>query len=291
MGIIMEDCMKLAIVGIFFDGYSDLWIDFVKLFRLNWCDCPYNLYIVNNELELDELKEYNVSFIHAGKNAEYSKKVRTAIEKIDAEYYLFLLDDFFFGEKILGDPLQEIIKYMNKESIMYYQMRISDFNNSKTKKYKELNQLRTPSSKDEYTVSCQPSIWKREFIDRCIGNRNYNAWIFEGIYCVSKYAHTRTFLQKCKIDYSSPLGLRHGAVQGKMLPDVIHHFEEMGYKFYSKRELLSGRAYKKYKTKRKINAILPGSVLKTLKKFAKSKSVYYKYIDEINKEMAILGIE
>ena len=40
--------------------------------------------------------------------------------------------------------------------------------------------------KDEYTVSCQPAIWKKEFLKECIGTENYNAWICEGVYIYSK---------------------------------------------------------------------------------------------------------
>lgn len=38
---------KLVIVGIFFDGYKDLWYDFIYLFEENWLECLYDMYIIN----------------------------------------------------------------------------------------------------------------------------------------------------------------------------------------------------------------------------------------------------
>ena len=71
---------KLAIVGTFYDGYYDLWEDFLELFYTNWPDCPYPLYIVNDEKELSFKKEYKVNVIHAGHKAEYSQRVQTAVK-------------------------------------------------------------------------------------------------------------------------------------------------------------------------------------------------------------------
>ena len=42
----------LAIVGIWYDGYYDIWEDFLELKEKFWKDCPYTMYIVNQTKEL-----------------------------------------------------------------------------------------------------------------------------------------------------------------------------------------------------------------------------------------------
>ena len=93
------------------------------------------------------------------------------------------------------------------------------------------------SKSREYLFSCQPSIWKKEFLRLCIGTENYNAWIFEGIYARSTVVRDQVFLQKSVIDYNNPLCLCHGAVQGKMLPSAMKKIADSGYELTSKRAI------------------------------------------------------
>ena len=275
---------RLAIIGIFFDGYYDIWEDFLELWSTRWTNCPYPVYIVSEDHELDFDKKYDVHIIHAGKDAEYSKKVQTALEQINADYFLLVLEDFFFEHMIADDPLQPVLKTMADKDIRYLRMPTKEFVNDR---YEEKYQLdsetgfyRIPET-DEYTVTCQPSIWEKEFLRKCIGKGNYNAWVFEGIYCYSKYAHTQAFLDRCRIDFSNRLGLRHGAVQGKILPKVNKDFHNNGYTFKNKREVLSIKQYYTHRLKQIMKSSLPKPMQSMVKKVIKNESIIDKYRDQI----------
>lgn len=278
--------VKLAIVGIFYDGYFDLWEDFLELFSVYWSDCPYSVYIVNNSKELSFEKRYNVNVIHAGEHAEYSRKVQIALDKIDAEYYLLLLDDFFIGAKISNMKVEEILNDIKSNNIKYYCMPIPDFFQKKN-----LNKTgRKFLESDKYTVSCQPAIWEKNFLHECIGKENYNAWVFEGIYVKSKMAHEKKFLDNLYIDYRNVLELHHGAVQGKLLPNTVEYFNGIKYKLKTDRKQLKGIEYINYKLKRLALTLLPDSIKKIIKKFFKKTSViesHSKEIFEIMKKMNI----
>lgn len=279
---------KLAVIGIFFDGYKDLWDDFISLMNKYWPNCPYEKCIVNQTLDYDE-SSFRV--LHAGADAEYSKKVQVAIKQIDADYFLLLLDDFFAISSIDNSRINEIIEYIDKNDLNYYSMPLPEFRKSyKGKRIPKTKSLREVSSKAEYTVSCQPAIWKKSFLEKCVGHNNYNAWIFEGIYSKSTYAHTKEFLCKCVADTSNPLNLRHGALQGKIIPDTYACLTKTGYKLQSNREILSKRFYFKHKIKSRIKSIIPLSVQKKLRKFIKIKSIFDKYSSDIFREMKELGI-
>lgn len=283
---------KLVIVGIFYDGYYDLWEDFLECFERFWPDCPYKKYIVNNNRELEYEKKYNVELIHAGKSAEYSRKVQIALKSIDADYYLLLLDDFFMGKKIYKDPLSDVIQFMKAENIEYYSMPLKEFQNNKAKKiYKNISYLRKILPKSEYTVSCQPAIWKKDFLKACIGEENYNAWVFEGIYTKSELAHSEWFLERLCVDQRNLLHLYHGALQGALIPDTYKYFLNIGYRFRTKRKMLSNQQYRKHKGKAKIKALVPISVEKIVKKYLRTNSVIEKYSKEINETMKKMGIK
>lgn len=282
---------KIAIVGIFYDGYYDLWEDFLELISIHWPDCPYDVYIIDGEKNVDFEKHYNVKVIHAGADAEYSAKVQTALKNIDADYFLLLLEDFFFEKRVKTYQFDDIVSLMEKNRIKYLRMPMFDFSGKGDNK-KHIDTLDKEStfhfipSSSEYTVSCQPSIWEKEFLKDCIGVGNYNAWIFEGIYTYSQYAHSDEFLSKCRIDFKNILGLRHGAVQGKMLPNVCAAFAKQGYVFKNKRGQLSRLKYNIYQLRQKFVEYVPMAIMRFVRRCS-GKSVVEKYHTEIEKYMKL----
>ena len=287
----METKQKLAIVGIFWDGFYDLWEDFLELKEMFWKDCPYSLYIVNQTKELEYNKKYDVTVLHAGEDAEYSRKVQMAVKEIDADYLLLLLDDFFFSKDIEGAIFDDSLAFMKNNGINYYSMPLFEF--VKTKVGREGQYSETPyylNSKKEYTVNCQPAIWEKNFLKKCIGTGNYNAWIFEGIYAMSKTAHQKTFVSQCMKVNSNPLGLLHGALQGKLVPTTIAYYDKIGYRMKNRRETLDASIYKRHQLKSTIKSLIPISIQRLIKKLFNIDSVYGRYKNEIIEEMNRMGI-
>lgn len=288
----MSGKQNLAIVGIFYDGYYDLWEDFLELKERYWKDCPYPLYIVNQTKELNFSKKYEVTVLHAGEDAEYSRKVQTALKEIKADYYLLLLDDFFFSRKLSGSVLDDRLSFMKDNNLFYYCMPLKEFAKTWTgTKYHNNDSILNMRGAAEYTVNCQPSIWERTFLEKCIGNGNYNAWVFEGIYIKSKIAHTDSFLSHCKVDVSNLLSLRHGALQGKLLPSTVSYFESEGYRMKNKRPLLDKKSFRIDELKNFIKTYMPLRLQKIFKSILKSESVIDRYQDDIISEMRNLGVE
>ena len=100
-----------------------------------------------------------------------------------------------------------------------------------------------------------------------------------------------SFLANCRISFDNVLSLRHGAVQGKILPEVYRDFNNQGYKFKNKREVLNDKETGKHHRKQKIKAMIPYSFQKLIKKSVATNSVIEKYKNEIIAEMNALGIE
>lgn len=279
---------KVAIVGIFYDGYKDLWEDFVVLFEKYWPDCPYKKFIINQSAEFDLKSSFTV--YHAGKDAEYSKKVQTAIEKIDADYYILLLEDFFVERKVDGKKVEFVLDYLIDNGFNYCSMPLPEFKKSFKGKKQKNKMFLDISPKAEYTVSCQAAIWEKHFLKSCIGKENYNAWVFEGVYSKSKFAHSKAFLSKCCATKSNPLNLRHGALQGKMIPKTMKRFKKNGYQMSTQREVLSTKLYFKHQLKSFLKSIVPLGLQKKIKKKILLNSTIEKYNGEIERVMDSLGI-
>lgn len=281
---------KMAIVGIFYDGYKDLWIDFLNLFQKFWPDCPYELYIVNQDEKIETDGKFKV--LNAGIDAEYSRKVQYAVNNIDAEYFLLLLDDFFLSRKLEQNTLVNLMEYIIKNEINYCSLPLDDFSSTfKGKKITDFKGARKISPKSEYTVSCQPAIWNKNFLSQCIGNDNYNAWVFEGVYAKSKYAHTSIFLDNCIAQVDNLMHLKHGALQGRMIPKTSKYYKKIGYIMSNERQTLSRIQYSKHRAKSIVKGIVPLKLQKYIKSKIKTKSILEKYSSEINRVMKNLGID
>lgn len=280
---------KLAIVGIFYDGYMDSWIDYIRCFKNFWPGCPYKHYIISNTKSIEE---NDIIFICAGSDAEYSRKVQTALEQIDADYYLLMLEDFYIGKSLEQNILEPILAYIEKEDFDYYCLSsLSSFTKYKSDLYDNSKKyLYKINPNNRYTLGCQAVIWKREFLAQCIGKSNYNAWIFEGALAKSKKVHSFEFLAKSVKDVRNVLNLQHGILQQKMIPTTIEYFERIGFPLTTKRSVMSKKQFNKYVRNSKLATFIPKSIYKILKKIIGEKrgnAVLDKYeveIDHIVKE-------
>lgn len=274
---------RLAIVGVFFDGYIDLWRDFFGLMKKNWPDCPYDLYVIDNEIQLSDSDTcgLDVNVINAGKNAEYSKKIQMAIEHIDAEYLLLLLEDFYIVSPVCTKKIIDIMKLIENEDIDYYSMPMPEFIDKKEKESFKDYSLRKISKNREYIFSCQPSIWNKDFLKLCIGKENYNAWIFEGIYAKTDSVRNDRFLKYSVLDYSNPLNLRHGAIQGKLVPNTVKLISKCGYSITTSRDILPRKYVIKHQIKNFGHRVCMVPGFSIIRKIFKKDSTLERYSEEI----------
>lgn len=279
---------RLTIVGVFYSGYKDLWVDFIRLLKRNWKDCSYSFVIISDTE--DEINFEGEKLISLGAESEYSRKIQEAVKVIESDYYLLLLEDFFIGDKVDSKKIESILSFIVDNKIKYYSMPMKEFaNNYKGKKIDK--QRRKLSPKAKYTLSCQPAIWERNFLEKCIGEENYNAWVFEGIYTKSKKAHNEAFLEGCVVDLSNPLNIKHGALQGKMVPTTVDYFSGCGYCFNTKRKIYSRKKYFKEKIIIFCRGLMPYWMQKTVKKIIPMKSIVTKYNDDISLVMERMNLE
>ena len=118
----------------------------------------------------------------------------------------------------------------------------------------------------EYTITCQPSIWRGDFLRRCIGNDVFNAWVFEGVYSKASFAHSETFLNGLYVDYRNVLCIYHGVLQGQFINKTADHFAKYGYQFNAKMPLMDKKTEMKHNIRKLMKGIVPQPVQKIIKK-------------------------
>lgn len=235
--------MDMTIVFIGFDGYCDLWDDCMALFWKFWPDCPYEVIFVNNTLK-KQFRQTRV--IHAGEDAEWSKKVQCALAEVKTEYVCLLLEDFFVGKTIDTDTIKETVEFIKKEKIKYYKLvNMSRAVRNRDATYKGIKYLHIIPESDEYGVSLQAAIWEKDYLSELVGKDNYNAWKFEFDRVRETDRNNDCARKGCVFDERNILNLKHGVVQSKYIPGTVRFFKKQGIELNINRDVLTEFQYAK----------------------------------------------
>lgn len=258
----MSNKQDMAIVINGYDGCKDLWDHYFELLNTYWPDRSFPVYLVNNELR----PEYdNVSILNCGPDADWSQKVKVALDRIDAQYICLLLEDFFTGSKIDNEEIVSIVRFIKEENIRYYKLK--NLSKIKSSHYKGIQHLYTIPENMEYGISLQPAVWERNFLAKLVGSGNYNAWQFEFARIAEAKNGSKNAMEGCVYDNRNILKIVHGVVQKKYLPTAVKYFEKQNYHFdTSVRPIMSIKEYVQMRMKQMGKRIIP----KLIRQFAKN---------------------
>ena len=88
---------RVALVVPSCDKYSDLWAAFFKTLQLHWPSCPFQKYLVSNELEFFSTE---IVPIRVGRDLGWSANCNNALASIPHEYVLLFIDDLFLRRNV-----------------------------------------------------------------------------------------------------------------------------------------------------------------------------------------------
>ena len=90
------------------DSYSDTWKIFYDLKSKYWKDCPYDTYLVTETKDCDYFKTIKTT-------GAWTKRVREALIKLDSDFILVMLDDFFIRDYVDQERIDNLINYFDND--------------------------------------------------------------------------------------------------------------------------------------------------------------------------------
>jgi hypothetical protein len=99
---------SISIVVSSCDRFFDAWQPFTFFFRKFWPDCPFPVYLVVNELEV---QSETVRAIRVGKDKGWATNMQLALEQIDTPYILYLQEDYFLTAPVRTEQLASDIAH------------------------------------------------------------------------------------------------------------------------------------------------------------------------------------
>ena len=87
------------------DKYEDAWEPFLKLLKIQWPTCPYQI-ALSTENKVYHGSQLNVKTLCTNSTLSWSSRLKNTLKQIDTEYVLFFLEDFFLIEKVETDVFE-----------------------------------------------------------------------------------------------------------------------------------------------------------------------------------------
>ncbi|PFA66932.1 hypothetical protein CN378_12545 [Bacillus sp. AFS015802] len=252
---------KISIVVLSFDGYRDVWPFFFEAFYKYWPDCEYPIYLVNNETEVNYK---NVHLIQTGKEINWCNRARKAIEQIDSDYVLLLLEDYLIGEKVKNSDLNQAMNFIVNNNVNY--LRITNIPRKRAIK-ENSDQIYPIYKNEEYGVNLQASVWKKDFLLAKLKEVDGSAWEFEINFLKEAVDGNKEPLDDCFVSTANIIDIHNGILKGKWFPKTIRYFRKRGINIdYQYRGKLSIKEVISHNVRFYLRENIPNSLRKTIKK-------------------------
>lgn len=221
---------KCALLLTTCDGYSDAWYPFFRLLEINWENCPLPIYL-NTETKDFTYKDFEITTLHPNNiDISWSKRLKQALEKIEADYILFMLEDFFIKQPVRSDMVQECIDWMELDHSVVF----IDFYHDRTENneifHGEFSEI---EHKNDWAINANCALWRKTFLMDIL--RDENPWDFE-MNATARwrrtnykiFTHRKEFPPIFDYQFETVNGAWSGIIKGKWLSAVPELFDRFG---------------------------------------------------------------
>ncbi len=210
---------SLAVLISSCDKFSDLWKEHIRLYHENWKGEPVRTYLVTDRET--EATFDGVKIIVAPAEYDFPKRIRYALQYIEADYVLLTLDDYFTVKPIKSDDLLYLADRAENEKIDY--LMLYDRRKDKPRMFSALDVLEKIDLDRKYAVTLYPAIWNKDFLAKTV-KEDLNPWLYE-------VSLTKTAKEEGASCYFSPAGafrILDVVRKGKVLHKAARYFRKHG---------------------------------------------------------------
>ena len=214
----MKSNHKMSILVLSFDGYSDLWPAFFATKSIYWPSCPYTTRLVSNYLSFN-----NVETIQVGKETSWSVRALHALDCIEEDYVMLLLEDYLFANVVNDEKVKDALNFMIDNNASY--MRIVQIPKSSHKSDEDYLPL---YENEEYGINLQASIWNVSFLKMALMKYSGSPWNFEIGFLSESVVGTDRPIKNCYVSRCDIIDFKNGVLKGKWFPSVLRYFNRRG---------------------------------------------------------------
>lgn len=155
------------------DAYADLWLPYFTLFERHWSSCPWPCYLMSNEKDFVHPALNGV--LKTSKTGSWSDNMQEALQKIEAPYLLFTLEDFFLQAKVNSIKIEKALHFAQSHQAHCVRL-VPNPGPQQALENESSFGILVPGA--AYRVSTQAAIWRRESLLTLL-KEGESIWEFE----------------------------------------------------------------------------------------------------------------
>lgn len=160
------------------DLYKSAWEPFLKLFLIQWPDCPYNFVINSETLDYHgEIK--NVRAIHPDdKTLTWTQRFRYVLNHIESEYILFFIEDYFVLNPVNTKVFEHAVKVMEENpNVGMISLAATHKDNIKTDDYED-EDFYSRKIDEKNLIWCRTNLYRKDYLLKLLRDHE-TIWNFE----------------------------------------------------------------------------------------------------------------
>ena len=221
----MKYRQDMAIVIVSCDAYLDVMKEYMRYFKMNWPDCPYELIVVTETLNL---KDDRVYCITAGNDIPWTKRAILGINSTNCPYILMSMDDGFLSEKVNTEEVVEIVDFIKNNSIKYYRNPKRKYKCKKNPVFASRNNVYKIRKNEIYGIDFGHNIWERNTILSLLGDGTKSAWQIEEYLNEIALNSEPGYYEDMVSDKNNFLHIIETVSGGKWMPTEINRLKNLG---------------------------------------------------------------
>lgn len=211
------------------DLYEDAWEPGLKLFKIQWPNCPYD-FVLNTETKKYSGEIDNVKTVCYGKKGTWTERFRYVLEQIDSPYVLFTLEDYFLLNKVNEAVFEKAVSVMdtnpNVGMICLSQTQRTDI---KTEQYEDDN-FYSRIINEKCLIWCRICLYRRDYLLKLLRDHE-NIWEFEQYASYRAKKLNYIILQQNNVEpecftFKIKIEDGYGITRRKWLPKNVELFKE-----------------------------------------------------------------
>lgn len=244
------------------DKYSDLWDANVLLLNRNWPDRNANTYLVT---DVPTDREFpGVEVVSAGEDTEITQRLKVVLERIQAKYVIFTLDDYFLTERICQEKIDRAVQFLEETDTDYIQMYPQPkwflWRDGAKESGMYPGIYMVDLADGNYKVVLTPGIWRTDFMRKTLAEP-MNAWQYE-VFLTPK---ARELNAKCATSNCGEFPYLDVIRKGKILRKANRYFQSDPI-YQSRRDVMRWQDELELNMRAWLKFILPKWLFRVIKK-------------------------
>lgn len=225
----MELSEKLTLMIQTCDAFSDLWEPHFRLLEESWPNRPVRTMLVTDAPT--DAAFPGVGVFCAGPGKQFPARLAAVLPKIETDYILLTLDDYFPIYPISTDKLSRLVEIMDREGLDCIRLFADPDSFQKSGK----TGLYSIDLTENYALNLYPGLWRRDFLTQTLG-RDMDIWAYE----VSLTHTARRLNARCMLSKGREFPILDVVRKGKLLHRANGYLKRRNL-YHGPRQVISWR--------------------------------------------------